>query len=513
VKRSATRRSFLRAVGTGFVALPIYRLLEDNFAKAYGETLPLRFIGVYHPHGIAAEYFALQYAGNFPAGPPSGMTPDTVSGPSSAGVSSSTNFNITYPNCVLQPFDDATTYGKSYKNLILPIEGIDHLSNANGHDSAGTIFTGSTIDSSQLKPGNSSIDQFLAVEQGLGKSTPVTSIQLGVGDNGTQSGVTLSFSQGGIALPKIPDPVVAYNTLFGNFVPSGGSAAAQAAAMRQQQLGQSVVNSVYSDVQSLQMKLAAPEKQKLQAHLDALSDLEKQFMSAGLTMGPNCMLPTKPSSSNFPNLLRYQGGEPYFDAITKAHIALLAQAFACDITRFATLFLADLSYATNPLMLPTDNHGQIAHVYDGSPVGSDGSPVGNGTQSTWALLAKFNKYCYGNIAALMQQLDAMGVLENTLIYASSDMGNPARHSTRNAPTVLAGGANGLIAMGRRLKMTPDCPSSNLWCGPTDGVSPTDYTPITNNHLLVSIANMFGVATNTFGTQPKTSDVTGPLPGL
>jgi hypothetical protein len=113
----------------------------------------------------------------------------------------------------------------------------------------------------------------------------------------------------------------------------------------------------------------------------------------------------------------------------------------------------------------------------------------------------------------MQQLDTMGVLENTLIYVSSDMGNPARHSTRNAPTVLAGGANGLIAMGRRLKMTPDCPASNLWCGPTDGVSPTDYTPITNNHLLVSIANMFGVETNTFGTQPNTSDVTGPLPGL
>ena len=51
------------------------------------------------------------------------------------------------------------------------------------------------------------------------------------------------------------------------------------------------------------------------------------------------------------------------------------------------------------------------------------------------------------------------------------------------------------------------------CGPTDGVSPTDYTPITNNHLLVSIANMFGVEVNTFGTQPNKSDYTGPLPGL
>src|SRR5262249_11801303 len=136
-----------------------------------------------------------------------------------------------------------------------------------------------------------------------------------------------------------------------------------------------------------------------------------------------------------------------------------------------------------------------------------------GDKTTWQLLATFNKYIYGLIATLMQQLDAMGVLDNTLIYASSDMGNPARHSTRNVPTVLAGGANGLIQTGRRLTMTPDCPSASPWCGPTDNANPPDYTPISNNHLLVSIANMFGVQVNTFGTQPKSTDYTGPLPGL
>jgi hypothetical protein len=509
-RERATRRSFLRAVGAGAAALPFYRLLEDHFAKAYGATLPLRFIGVYHPHGIAAEYFAMQYSGEpFPSGPLS-TTPDTVT-TASNGVATSTNFSITYPNCSLQPFDDATTYGKSYKSKVCIIEGIDHLSNANGHNSAGTIFTGSTIDESALKPANSSIDQFLAVENKLGASTPVTSIQLAVGDNGTQAGVTLSYSKGGIALPKIPDPVQAFNALFGNFV-APNNAAAQAALMRQNALGTAVATSAYADVQSLYGKLAAPEQQKMQAHLDALSDLKKSFANTTL-MGSQCMVPAKPNSANFPSLLRYQGGEPYFDAISKAHIALLAQAFACDITRFATLFLGDLSYANNPLSLPADNHGQVAHVYSGSPVGSDGEPVGSGTQSTWQLLAKFNKYIYGLIATLMQQLDAMGVLDNTLIYASSDMGNPALHSTRNVPTVLAGGANGLIQMGRRLRMAPECATSNPWCGPTDGAKGADYTPITNNHLLVSIANMFGVQVNTFGTQPLTSNYTGPLPGL
>jgi hypothetical protein len=46
VKRSPTRRSFLRAVGAGAAALPFYGLLEDSVAQAAGETLPLRFAGI-----------------------------------------------------------------------------------------------------------------------------------------------------------------------------------------------------------------------------------------------------------------------------------------------------------------------------------------------------------------------------------------------------------------------------------------------------------------------------------
>ena len=201
---AATRRAFLKAVGAGAAALPFYKMLEDSVAKAAGATLPLRFIGAYHPHGISAEYFAM-LDGRF-----SGLGSDTE-----------TNFNIAYTasggQCSLQPFDDATTYGKSYKSKILAIEGIDLMSNANGHDTAGTILTGSQIDSSAKKPLNSSLDQYLAVERGLGASTPVTSLALGVGDNTTQSGTTLSYGKGGAALPKIIDPVQAWSTLFASY--------------------------------------------------------------------------------------------------------------------------------------------------------------------------------------------------------------------------------------------------------------------------------------------------------
>ena len=483
--RSATRRSFLKAVGAAGAALPFYQLLEDSVARAQGEPQPLRFVTLYHPHGIAAEYFAMQPG-------------DTE-----------TNFNLGYANCSLQPFDDAATYGRSFKDKVLLVEGVDLLSNANGHDTAGTILTGSRIDSSASKPLNSSLDQFLAVEKGLGAGTPITSLALGVGNDGTQAGATLSFGVGGAPLPKIIDPIQAFNLLFASFVPANDPAA-QAAAMRRRKLGTSVIDYVVGDVNRLRPRLAAAEKLKLDQHLSALSDLEKQLGSGMATTGPTCVAPTKPDKQQFPSLRQYNGGEPYFDAITNAHIDLIAHAFACDITRFATLYMADLSYAANPLGLPADNHGSVAHTYSGSPIGSDGHPSGPGDPATWALLAKFNRYSYSKVALLMQKLADLGVLDNVLIYASSDMGNPALHSTRNVPTLLAGGANGAFRMGRRIKAAADCPASNLWCSPSDAVFNKTGT---NNHLLVSIAQAFGVAIDTFGTQTDPAFTTGGLAGL
>lgn len=473
----ANRRAFLKTVGVGLAALPMYKLLENSFVQAAGAELPLKFIGIYHPHGVAAEYWALR----------EGET--------------ETDFDITYENCSLQPFDDPATYGRSFKDRILVIEGIELFSNANGHDTCGTILTGSRI-TGERKPQNVSLDQFLALDQGLGAETRLTSIALGVGVDALDSGVTLSYGPGGEPLPKIIDPVKAYETLFAGFV-VGTDPAALAEAERQRRLGRSLIDFVRDDVGRLRTRVGNEEKLKLDQHLNSLRELEKQFDEVG---AGSCSPPAMPDAAQFPNLKQYNGGEPYFDAITNAHIDLLAQAIACDITRFATLSTHDLSYDGNPLGLPSDNHGAVAHTYAASTIGNDGHPS-SGDPATWLPLAHFNRYSYSNIARLMQQLDALGILDSTLIYASSDMGNPAAHSTRNVPTLLAGGANGRFQMGRHLRLDPDCPPGNDWCGEDIKVNST------NNHLLVSIAQAFGADIESFGTQPDPAWTTGGLTGL
>ncbi len=484
MKRSATRRSFLRAVGAGFAGFPFLRTLEDSVAHAAGEAPPLRFLTMYHPHGIAAETWVMR------------------------GADSEASFDLTFTEplsgavCPLSPLEP-------HRSRLLVIEGIDLLSNAKGHDSAGTILTGSRINTSLQRTENSSLDQFLAVEQGLGKSTRITSIELAVGTDNAVPGETLSYGAGGVPLPKIIDPVQAFDRLFGGLV-LGDDPATRDAALRQQRLGKTLVDFLNADARRLKTRLAPIEQRKLDQHMTALADLEKQLApAAGTLVCPSGLSPTRTAAAAFPKLKRYFGGEPYFDAIADAHIDLIALAFACDVTRFATLLLGDLSYAGNPLGLPEDNHGGVAHTYDGSPVGTNGNPTGSGTPSTWAPLAKFNRYAYGKLARMLDRLTAYGVVDSTLVYANSEMGNPALHSTRNVPTVLAGGANGKFRMGRRLKSVADCPSSSLACKPGDA----EFSGTANNHLLVSIARAFGVGIDSFGTQPNVADKTGPLPGL
>src|SRR6185436_21011061 len=104
-----------------------------------------------------------------------------------------------------------------------------------------------------------------------------------------------------------------------------------------------------------------------------------------------------------------------------------------------------------------------------------------------------------------QRLAEHGLLDSTLVFMSSDLGDPARHSVRNVPTLLAGGAQGRLKMGRRIVLGSECPSSDYDCA-----SPR-FTA--NNKLLVTIAQAFGVQTDRFGTTLDPALSTGALAEL
>jgi hypothetical protein len=172
---------------------------------------------------------------------------------------------------------------------------------------------------------------------------------------------------------------------------------------------------------------------------------------------------------------------------------------ACDVTRFATLWMSDLSRGatagTGLTGLPDDCHSNLAHLYSGFRDGHFGGAFA-GDPATWAALGLQNRYSYSKCARLMKQLDAFGILDQVGILMSSDMGDPSAHSSRNVPIVLAGGWGGKFRMGRRITLASDCPPDRYYCDPP--------TLVANNKVLVSIAQAFGATEiSSYGVGPQT----------
>lgn len=469
-----SRRSFLRAVGASALTLPFIRSLEFSAVHAQSGTLPMSFIGVYYPHGVSSPLFKRQ----------SGDSDD--------------NFSLTFTEprsgeqCVLAEFEP-------FKDRLLVIDGIDYLAGAAGHDAPRTALTGSGQNGK-----GPSIEQYLAVDQGLGDETVFSSLILGVGTKNTDHTDNVSYAQGGASLPKIIDPSETFRMVFANAVAQGDpEQAANIEASRQQ--GQSVVDFIRWDISRLQGRLGTTENDKLEQHLSSLRDLEKQLGE----FEASCELAAQPPT--FDRLQRYNGGEPNFEQITNLQVDMLAQAVACDLTRFATLWLADLSAGAingtginHPDYTATvDVHNTVAHGY--SIDLSSGPDVGDPV--SWARLAVQNRYSYSKVVRLLSRLDEFGMLDSALVMAVTDMGNTAGHSSTDVPVVLAGGVNGRMRMGRYVSLQDNCPPNNYWCPETEKV----LKP--NNQLLVSVAQAFGANTDSFGEPTNPAHANGALPEL
>jgi hypothetical protein len=251
-----------------------------------------------------------------------------------------------------------------------------------------------------------------------------------------------------------------------------------------------VLDYVRGDLTSLKGRLAPAEQLKLEQHLSAMRDIETRLNTVSTT---TCTPPARPKATgnsdpslDFPKTLKWNGGEPYFDRIANLQIDLLAQAMVCDATRFATLFLDDPGkvMTVDGTSLPADVHNEVAHTYT----------TGTGGAATQLALARLNRYYYSKLARLLQRLDEGGLIDSTLVLAASEMGNPSLHSTRDIPLVLAGGANGRVTFGRRIVATGSALNSHA-------------------KILVSVAKLFGMNSDSFGVSTDPALITGAYPGL
>lgn len=472
----ASRRRFLQLAGATAASLPFFRLLERS-AIADGPA-PLRFAAFIDPHGTRLDRWRPQ--------------------------GSETNFSLSFPNAILAPFAPI-----QHKCLIL--DGLAIKPVTIGHNAYSAALTGvgeevAALGSINVPSTHQSIDQYLA--NAVGSATPIRSIELASGESNNYkpmfswSSVPASTNDGAVtAIPRLNNPYDVFNFLFAQ-LDGGGDDSGRAFALKKSRL-----DYVASDLARLEKRVGAVEKQKLAQHLQAIRDIEKQldgFQSAVCSkpLAPNLPLPTSGHlDPGYVDTVAIDGD------IRASMVDMMAQAFACDLTRIATFQMAStddvrpMPYASPSLSSENIENGDlhlVAHDQE-SYTGPDGD---SGTSK----IALCHNYYASVVARFARALDEIPegdgtVLDHTCILWISSMSRSDDHFNSNVPCMLIGGANGYFRTGRYLKYAPLA---------TDDSFPNDSPLLTShNHLLVSILNAFGLPDQTFGS----SDVSGPLANL
>lgn len=435
------RRLFLKAAGGAVVALP---LLDSLRANAEAPSVPKRLVLVYTPNGTVADEWW----------PASG--------------SDERDFEL---GRILAPLAD-------YKDRMLLFSGVNsdvaQRSDNNGgphQRGIGALFTGQTLQTGDFVDGcgsragwanGISVDQ--AAANVLGVDTPFKSLELGVRatDNDVQG--RISYAGPGKPLPPMNDPRQVYGRLFGVEEPIDPNDPLDAR--------QSVLDTVKDQFNALRPSLSSEDRVKLDAHLELVRDLERRL---GIGRGVVCTIPRDPP----PPL--DGSSEADMPAVSRAHLELLAVAFACDLTR-----VASLQYSTgfNRIRYPwVDSLGE----------GHTLSHAGASNTAAWDELTRRGAWHAEEIAYFLDLLAGIPegegtVLDSTLVLWATEISHGNTHSLDDIPYLLIGDAGGALETGRHLRY--------------DGASSCD--------LLLSVLHALGVEAESFG---HPDHCTGPLSGL
>lgn len=290
------------------------------------------------------------------------------------------------------------------------------------HHEGMTLFNGFTmVEVAGLfsKAGGPTIDQVAAAQ--IGKNTVIASMQVGISKRLSimDSGTTMhNLSHKGPNQPLAPEfnPQAVYNKLFGTFTPKEDL---------NKPIRLSVLDSVRADTLALQKRLGVKDNERLEAHLDGISALEKKIEA----IVPICEKPTAPTETNTD-----VNGKERLIAVNDAMVDLIAYAFTCDVTRIAScLFLGGAAETVLAEINQKFAHHSNTHDFGAQEEVHQAVVF---TMERFAVL----------LERLMNTPDGPGknLLDNTAILCGSDCSEGLSHSVFDQAILVAGGGGGAL---------------------------------------------------------------------
>lgn len=437
-----SRRHFLASAGAA-LSLPFLPSLLPGSARAQDKACnaPRRMVSYYVPCGIhMAEFHPVGEGTNWTA------------------------------KRILEPIFDL----KDQITILTGLENIAARSDGPGDHAAGTgaFFTAAHCFKSETDIRNGiSVDQVAA--QKLGACTPLRSLQLGIDGGGSTGGCdsgygcaytrNISWASETQPLPKVTDPRVAFDLLFSGY----DTGASEAEAARRRALRKSVLDYALDEAKALNARLGSQDKLRLAEFTSSVRDLELRIDAlAGGTLV--CEVPER--SGDGLDFVEHMG------VMTE----LMAVALQCDRTRIISFMLGNGGSGRNyDFIGASGGHHSLSHH--------------GGDANNLEKLARIGRFEVEQFAALVRRLAEIPdvgdttVLDNSLLFFSSEISDGDRHNHDDMPVILAGGGGGSVKTGRHIAYKDGAKMSNLF---------------------ISMLSSFGIQVDTFG-----DDGDGPLAGL
>jgi Protein of unknown function (DUF1552) len=417
-RKHLSRRTFLRGTGVT-LALPLLdSMVPARTALAQTAATPKTRMGcIYIPHGATMDKWT----------------------PAAEGTS------FEFPEILkpLEAFRDRVTVVSNLAHApVAPWAGED-TGGAENHVRAAAVFLSGAhpVKKNEAFVGVT-VDQVAA--QHVGQDTPLPSIELALeplnltcGDAGFTCAYrnTLSWKSAKLPLPMENNPQLVFERLFGD-----GSTDAQRMERRQQ--SQSLLDSIATQVPSLEKDLPAGDRRRLRDYLDEVREIERRVKHFDSKLSASLDLPEAPVGipGDFEEHLRLM-----FD--------LQVLAYKSEITRISTLMLAR-------------ENSNAVYQASGVREGFHNASHHSNERKNMDQFAVINQYHVKMLTYFLEKLrstpDGDGnLLDHSMVLYGSSLSDGNEHNFDPLPVLLAGGASGQLRGGRHLKFAPQTPMSNL----------------------------------------------------
>jgi hypothetical protein len=304
-------------------------------------------------------------------------------------------------------------------------------------------------DGADIRVGTS-VDQVAAGR--IGDQTRLPSLEIGC-EGGRNAGScdsgyscaysnTISWRSPTTPVPKEVNPKLVFERLF--------STAPNAEREARDRRRRSILDFVREDAVSLQGKLGANDRRKLDEYFSSVRDIEQRIERAAKM--PEVKVPDGPRPSGVP---------ASYEEHLKLMCDLLVLAFQTDTTRVCTFVLANEgSNRSYPFLSVPEGHHDLSHHQNDA--------------KKLAKLREINTFHMKQFAYLLTKLKSIRegdgtLLDHCLIAYGSGNSDGNRHNHDDLPILLAGRGNGTVKTGRHVKYPRETPLNNLWLSMLDRV--------------------------------------------